>query len=322
MSKSVAAELDGLESLPDDAEAGAVAGPLRHAFATRSPSAVARAAGLVARFKAGALESEMAYAFDHFLGAGAKSDRHCSAKLAIAVALRAIRSEERDLYVRGMLHYWPERPRLGQRDQAASLRIACAEALGEVGHFDLLMHLADLLGDPTPAVRVAAANLLGASGEREARSLLRLKVRCGDQAPEVTDACFAALVGRDVEEAVAFIAEFLQAEDERMRTMAMLALGQSEHEGALKPLVAYWKRLKTADERDSAAVAIALLRKRPAIEFLLGLIDEGGDDAEGAIRALAAFRANLQIRGQVEAAVERADDYRTRKCFEANFRPG
>jgi HEAT repeat protein len=322
MSKSAAAELQELESLPDDADVGAVAGPLRRAFATRSPSAVARAAGLAARFKVRALESELADAFDHFLGAGVKSDRHCAAKLAIAIALRAIRSEDRDLYLRGMRHYWPARPRLGQRDQAASLRIACAEALADVGHFDLLMHLADLLGDPTPAVRVAAANLLGASGERESRSLLRLKVHCGDAASEVTDACFAALIVQDVEEAVPFIAEFLFAEDERLRTMAMLALGQSEHEGALKPLTAYWKRLKTADERDSAAVAIALLRKRSAIEFLLSLIDEGGDDAEGAIRALAAFRANLQIRGQVETAIDRADDFVLRRCFEANFRAG
>jgi HEAT repeat protein len=320
MPKSTTAELQDLESLSSVPDVQTVVGPLRRAFAARSSATTARAANLVARFKVDALESDMTTAFEHFLEAEAKSDNLCSAKLAIVKALRAVQSEARELYVLGMQHYWPSRPRSGQRDQAAGLRIACAEALADVGHLDLLMHLADLLGDPTPAVRVAAALALASTGEREARSLLRLKARCGDAAPEVTDACFAALLNLDAKTAIPFIAEFLSAEDEKLRIMAALALGQSEHPDALDHLTACWKRLTTMDSRSDLLVAIALLRYARATDFLLSLIDDGGEEAEGAIRALASFKADPQTRHKVESAVDRADDRSLRRYFEARFR--
>ncbi|MDR3620678.1 MAG: HEAT repeat domain-containing protein [Paludisphaera borealis] len=320
MPKSITAELQDFESLSNVSDVQIVVGPLKRAFAARSSSTIAKAASLVAKFKVHALEYDMSTAFEHFLGAGARSDNLCSAKLAIVKALRAIHSEERGLYVLGMQHYWPSRPRPGQRDQAAGLRIACAEALADIGHIDLLMHLADLLGDPTPGVRVAAARALSSTGEREAKSLLRLKVRCGDAASEVTDACFAALLNHDAKSAIPFIGEFLAAEDEKLRILAALALGQSEHQDALDHLTACWKRLSTMDSRSDILVAVALLRYPRAVDFLLSLIDDGGEDAEGAVQALASFKADPQTRRKVESAVNRADEPSLRRCFEARFR--
>ncbi|WP_020466198.1 HEAT repeat domain-containing protein [Singulisphaera acidiphila] len=306
-----------MSSLADSQDA---VGPLRRALASRSSSMISRAASLAARFHVREVEPDLQTAFDHFLGKGAGSDNLCSAKIAVVKALRALNSEGKDLYVRGMQHYWPARPRQGQRDQAATLRIVCADALTEVGHLELLTYLIDLLADPTPGVRVAAALALGSTGEREATLLLRLKALSVDESPEVLEACFTALLSLEAAAAVPFIGRFLVAEDEKVKMTAALALGQSEHQDALDLLTACWNRQTTQDSRSDLLVAIALLRYPRAIEFLVSLVDGGEDDAENALRALATFRADPQVLRRVELAIDRTNDPLLRRSFEAKFR--
>lgn len=318
--RSAAAELQELEALTSVPDVQIVVGPLKRVLAGRSSATLAKAAILAAKFQVREVEPELKAAFEHFLGKGAGNDPLCSAKVAIVKALRALGADDGGLYLRGMQHYWPARPRAGQRDQAASLRIVSAEALAEAGCLDLLTHLTDLLGDPTPAVRVAAALALGSTGERNAALPLRLKALSGDEASEVLEACFTALLNLDATTAVSFLGRFLDADEERSSLTAALALGQSEHPNALDLLAGRWKRQLTNESRSDLLVAIALLRYPRAVDFLCAIIGEGGDDAEDAIHALAAFKTDLQIRRRVESAIERTDDDSLRRCFEASFR--
>jgi HEAT repeat protein len=317
---SVTALLKDLESNSELRNTPVTQSALRQVLAAKNGELVARGAHLAAKVGIAELEQELCAAFAHFLEDGADSDKRCVAKRAIVKALADLKLNARDLFLKGMRFYWPETPYTGQSDEAAGLRIICIETLALFGHPNLLFDLLDRLFDPTPDVRAATVRTLGSTAERAAALLLRFKALTGDREVSVMDACFSALIAVDKEGSIPFVADFLSSGAERVRTAAALALGESESDLALDCLVEARRHAYDHDFRMDLNVAIALLRRPRAIDYLVSLVESGGKDAEDAVKALAIFRSNRSLVDRIETSVEKLNQQSVTSIFAEKFR--
>lgn len=176
----------------------------------------AEAADLAKARQATDLAPDLAGAFRRFLVEPEKTDKQRRAKLAIAEALREFGHDDEALFWKGARHAQPEPIWGGSQDTAAPLRICCAHALVQLRARGVLP-LADLLCDPEKPARIGAAQALASHGTEAAALLLRLKIRCGDEQPEVVGECFAGLIALEPEEGVALAAEYLRADQATIR---------------------------------------------------------------------------------------------------------
>jgi HEAT repeat protein len=155
----------------------------------------------------------------------------------------------------------------------------------------MLAYLTDLLVDHSKVVRVEAVRAIGAAGGLEGALLIRLKARAGDREPEVTGQCLSAMAALGE---IAFVTEFLDADNPDVRMEAAAALAESREPEAVQPLGEFWKKLK--DPRDKRAL-IQLLAVSPS-EGAGALLRRIGED-EGdslAAEALAAWRGSRHAR--------------------------
>jgi hypothetical protein len=318
--KSITIRVRELETDATAAGSAIARNTLRQALGTKKSALVAQTAELAAKLELHELDADLCAAFEYFIDEGAASDKRCVAKRAIVKALAELKLNQHDLFLQGMRFYWPERPWPGRSDDASGLRILCVETLGQFGHPDLLFDLLDPLSDPTPDVRIAALRAFGSTGERAAALLLRYMARSGDAEAPVIDACFSALIALQGVEAIPFVAEFLSTGSERVRTAAALALGESEHESALDLLVQCRQRQYDEDFRMDLLVAIAMLRRPRALDYLISLIASGGSDAENALQALAIHRSNPSLVARIKAAVETLDEPAVTSLLATKFR--
>lgn len=239
-----------------------------------------------------------------------KRDPGCAAKTSLARALYRLGERAHDVYLRGVRHVQREPVWGGSVDTAIELRGVCALGLVRSDYPDALIELADLLADPEPMARVAAAQAIAYS-ERDdvGLPLLRVKARLGDSEPRVTAACFAALLTLAPDRSLPFVTGYLRVPAAEVREAALLALGESRLAGALTPLCAAATAAATAAEREVALTAIALLRSDAGWDYLLSVVRDGdGSHAQGALDALATYRADSRLRERVLAAVEQRGD--------------
>ncbi len=276
---------------------------LRKALGDKNSHVMATAAEIVAENELSELEADLAKAFGALLKQPAKADPGCRAKHALADALYHLESAAEEVFLPGARHIQLEPVWGGQADTAAALRGVCGLGLVRMHHRHALIVLADLLADPEPDARIAAARALGYSGDLAAAPLLRFKARSGDERPEVVYECFLALLKVDAEIALPFVAGFLRQADPALAESAALALGESRQDGALEVLCAAWEDTFDADIRRILLLAIATLRSEAAIDYLLDMVREGArPHAEAALEALRMYQPDPAIWRRVTQA--------------------
>jgi len=309
----------------DPAAAGAAA-QLRDALRAKTGILVAAAAKIVGEHALVDLAGELAPAYERLVERAVERDPGCRGKVAIARALHALDRWEEAVFAGGVRYVQREPAYGGPADTAGELRGVCGLAHAHFGRGDALDVLGELLADPEPVARVAAAQGLGDAGRAEATALLRFKALVGDDESEVLVATFGSLLALDPDGGVAFAARVLDVDAGDRAAAAALALGQSRREAA-HPILVGWCEGRGAEQRARVGyLALALLRVEPAIRYLLDIV-RGGDvvDARAALVALATFRddAGLAARA-VEAAMahgDRAVIAEAQKAFRISARP-
>ena len=132
--------------------------------------------------------------------------------------------------------------------------------------------------------------------------MLRLKALSRDE-PEVLGECFAALLRAEPAKSLEFVAKFLDHHEEAVAEAAALALGDSRLESAFPVLRDAYERSHGRPLRRSLLLAIALLRREIAIDYLLDLVQNGADQASAdAIAALAMYEKDPNLQERLDLA--------------------
>ena len=255
------------------------------------------------------LVPQLVAAFERFMTNPARTDKGCRAKAAIAEALVQVGSDEQDLFLRGIRHVQREPTYGGSVDTAVELRGSCALGLARMNYPELQLELADLLADPEPGARAAAARAIAYSGNPAGIALLRLRVRMGgDDAPVLIE-YFTALLKLAPKSSLPFVRCFLDDRGTDRAEAAVLALGESRIPEALDMLTNWYEKTLQSDLRRTGLLAIAMLRSEKAFGFLLSIIEEGSAAAaRDALAALAMYKHDEALVQRVRDAAERRDD--------------
>src|SRR5207237_5519130 len=172
-------------------------------------------------------------AFDRFMVDPATIDKGCSAKTSIAKALYELEARAETVFLTGIHHRQLEGVWGGSSDTAAELRGLCGLGLVRCNYRDVMIELGDLLMDPEPSCRIMAARAIAYSENDAGLPLLRMKVLGGDQNSDVIGECFTALLRLSPRKNVEFVARYMDDDDEDLRQLAILALGESRLPAAL-----------------------------------------------------------------------------------------
>jgi HEAT repeat protein len=261
---------------------------LRKRLGDRSNLVVAAAATIAGENALVELASDLEAAFDRFLANPLKDDKLCRAKIAVVQALDKMEHQDPDVFLRGARYVQLEPVWGGTEDSAPPLRAAAVVALARAAGSSSLPLLVDALADPAKDVRIAAALALGAVGTEAAGLVLRLKVRVGDDDPDVLSECLGGLLAVDPKENLAIVIEFLEPSNAPTCEAAALALGKSRLPESLGPLTACWQRSHSPVLRQQLLLAIAILRRPAAIDYLMELA--ASEEEPTAIAALSALK--------------------------------
>ena len=130
-----------------------------------------------------------------------------------------------------------------------------------------------------------------------------LKALSGDE-PEVLGECFAALLRAAPAPSPEFVAKFLDHREEAVVEAAALALGYSRLEGAFAVLRDAFERTRALPlRRRTLLLAIALLRRENAIDYLLDLVQNGEvQTSADAVAALAMYEKDPNLQERLERA--------------------
>jgi len=305
MSRSLSLEdrLEALEALRSDPVSEESRAALQKALSYKTSHVVARAAEIAGEFHISELEGDLVAAFDRFMTNPQKTDPGCAAKTAIAEALYRMEAYQPDLFLEGIGHVQLEPVWGGRQDTAAKLRGTCALALVRLNYSNVLILLAQLLADPEPDARIAAARAIGYAGQDAGVPLLRYKALVGDPHPQVLCDCFMAMLQLDPEPSLSFVAGFLQRDDLALQEAAAVALGESRLVQAFPFLETAWEDAEEPDLRRALLLGIALLRHERGLTFLLSLIEGGGVAGSEALAAVGMYREDARIWDRVEAAI-------------------
>ena len=209
---------------------------VRRRLGDRSNLVAAAAAAIAGENALVGLARDLEAAFDRFLVDPLKDDKLCRAKIAIVQALDRMEHPDADIFLKAARHVQLEPVWGGSEDSAPPLRAAAVVALARSEGAGALPLLDDALADPAKEVRTAAASALGAVGTEAAGLALRLKVRLGDDDPDVLSECLGGLLAVDPGSNLALVAEYLDPSDPAACEAAALALGRSRRAEALDPL--------------------------------------------------------------------------------------
>lgn len=280
---------------------------LRKTLAGANALLVSKAAEAVSHHKLRNLLPEVVEAFDRFMSKGAKEDKGCVGKTALAETLDALSYEATEPFFRGVRYIQLESVYGGKADTAARLRSVCAVALVRTGRReDVLIELTTLLMDREPEPRRVAAQNLGFALPSEASELLlRLKVLAGGDVPDVLGDCFSSLLHLAPQRSMEFVTGYLSDNDPEVAQAAAIALAQSQNrQSALDILIKAFENNFRAEYKESFLAAIALARIPPAIDFLEKVItNEHPILAAAAIRAMAIHRGDEQLKSRARSAV-------------------
>ncbi|HEX8915729.1 MAG TPA: HEAT repeat domain-containing protein [Humisphaera sp.] len=297
-------QLTVLRQVPSSPEFAAA---LRKALAQASPVLVARAAELCARHGRGELVPDLVAAYERTAArGGADADRQYVARTAVAKALVDLKAgvEADRVYLHGVRPGGGGSAAASYNDPAAELRAACGFGLVIANHRRALVVNTDLLADPAPLVRVAAARALAGTGQPAAALPLRLKLSLGDREPEVLAECVTGLMTLAAAESVDAAARATYHEDEGVRAAAAIALGTSRQPEALEVLQAAFSREGEPAVRKTILIAAASTRSAAAADWLIEVVARQPVPAAAeAIEALGPYRLDETVRRRVGEAV-------------------
>jgi hypothetical protein len=299
--QSLEAQLAELNNLRADPVSPAAIAKLRQALAGKVNHLVAKAARIAAEFELEPLEADLVAAFERLIDRPWQADPGCAAKTAIVEALHRLGARQEQLFLAGLRHRQPEPVYGGQEDTAPKLRVACALGLARLRYPEVMLELADLLADPEPEARLGAVRAIGYANLEAGAPLLRFKAHLGDDKIEIIQECFSVLLKLAPAPSLSFVAAFLDAADPAVAESAALALGESRLAQAFPLLKRAWDKTLNPDLRRSLLLALALLRHKPALEFILSLLAEtSAATARDIVAVLKLFQADEELWRQVE----------------------
>jgi hypothetical protein len=305
--RQIEAEVERLNLLHNAAPSEAAAA-LRKALSDRVNLIVAKAAKMAAEMRLPDLLPDLLRAFDRLFEKPVERDPQCWGKNALSKSLVALDYRESAPFLRGIHHIQMEPVWGGEADTAATLRGTCALALPscfDIARGAILRHLVDSLADRALPVRSDAVRAIAQMQGDEAILLLRLKARQGDAESEVTGQVFDYLFQLEHDQALPFVAEFLQPKLGTVAEEAALALGSSRLTGAASLLEESFARQRDPDFRQVLLRALSSTRQPQALDYLLNMVRNSREaDALCALEALALHRDSADIRRQVEHAAE------------------
>ena len=308
--RQIEAEVERLNLLRDASPTDASAA-LKKALTDRVNLIVAKAAKLTGELRLPDLIPDLLRAFDRLFEKPVERDPQCWGKTAIAKALVSLDHHEAAPFVRGVHHIQMEPVWGGEADTAATLRGTCALALpscADIARSQILRHLVDALADRALPVRTDAIRAVAQMQGDEAVLLLRLKARQGDTESEVVGQAFDYLFQLEGDQALPFVADFLQPKLGPIAEEAALALGSARRPGAAALLQESFVRQRDPDFREVLLRAISSTREPRALDFLLNMVRNNREaEAAAALEALALHRDSAEIRRQVEHAAEERD---------------
>jgi HEAT repeat protein len=262
----------------------------------------AKAARIAGEWQAFDLTPELVAAFDRFMVKPESSDKRCAAKIEILKALCKLEYSSPSVFRRALQHIQLEPTWGGSSDTAAEVRALGAMGLAQTNYSDALEEIVPVLLDPQRDARIGAVRAIGASGLPGGELLLRLKALSGDE-PDVLGECFAALLRAEPSKSPEFVAKFLGHHEEAVAEAAALALGDSRLESAFAVLREAFEHTHAQPVRRTLLLAIALLRRENAIDFLLDLAQNGGTQASAdAVAALAMYEQDPSLRERLNRA--------------------
>jgi HEAT repeat protein len=282
---------------------------LKRVIQSKHAIAVARAAKLVNKMQFQVLIPDLVSAFERFILNAAVTDQSCIAKKAIAETLYRLDYSQESLFLQGIKHVQMESVWGGKVDTAPGLRGICALGLVRMNYPQVMVELADLLADPEPEARICAARAIAYTDNPQGVPLLRLKVKMGDQDPQVLSECFIALLKLAPTHSLALVSEFLNRPEAQICEMAALAIGESRIQEAFLTLRQWWERSRSPELRSIALLAIAMCRHDEALEFLLSLVKKGKpSEAKDAVAALELYRQDSTLWQKVCQSISKRGD--------------
>jgi HEAT repeat protein len=280
---------------------------LRRILNSKYANAIAQAAKLVKDHEIALLVPELVAAFHRCLVKPVETDPSCKAKERIADALYHLAYGEEDFFLTGIHHVQPEPVWGGSIDTAAALRGVCALGLVRMNYAEMMTELADLLADPEPIARSAAAQAIAYSESPQGIPLLRLKIQLGDPEPSVMGDCFTALLKLAPTQSLSLVARYL--EQPQLAELAALALGESRRPEALEILKTWWQTTRDAELQQTGLLAIATLRQPESIDFLMTLLETGpARVAKAALAALDIYPQTAEIWQRVQQITQARRD--------------
>jgi HEAT repeat protein len=262
----------------------------------------AKAARIAGEWHAAEWTPELVAAFDRFMVKPESTDRRCAAKIEILKALCSLEHPAPAIFRRAIRHVQMEPTWGGSVDTAAEVRALAAMGLAQTDYPEALEEILPLLLDSERDARMGAVRAIAASGLAGGVLLLRLKALTGDE-PEVLGECFAALLRTEPTQSLEFVAKFLEHGEEAIAEAAALALGDSRLESAFAVLRDAAQRALPRSLRRTVFLAIALLRRENAIEYLLDAVQNGASQAsEDAVAALAMYEHDPALQERIERA--------------------
>jgi HEAT repeat protein len=293
---------------------------LRAYLKNRSNLVVAKAAKVVGELKLSELVPDLVVAFDRMWVNPAKLDKRCAAITEIVSALYELDYVEPDVYLRTIHHVQKEASFGPPVDTAALLRGMSAQGLLRTPYRGAIPLVVDLLADPEPPARLGAVRALAANGGEAGPLLLRLKVLTGDEDPEISSECFSGLLSAAPEESLAFVAKYLDGDDDVIVEAAIWALGQSRLTAALPALQDKWKRTVDKTLRKTLAAALAASRLEEAIAYLCSQLKAADLRTAGEIViALSNYAGSETVRTAVAAAVQERGELTLTEIFREHF---
>jgi HEAT repeat protein len=281
---------------------------LRDALTHASAIPAARVAATIASRRLGGFEDALRQCFTRFTQNPIKTDPGCRAKLAVLEALDQLELSDPAPFLAGARCVQKEASWGPPIDTAGGVRARAIVALARIGFADFFLVAGELLVDPLSMVRRAAVDALAHHGDRGGAGLAMLKLRSGDDDHQVTMACASALLALAPEWGLRELEPMLLGDDESLRELAAIALGQSGREDGLDLLFAYLDRAVSPDDRAPALRAVGTHRSDRARQFLLDRIAEGSEpEAKAAIESLGARSFEPGLGALVREAARRND---------------
>ena len=177
------------------------------------------------------------------------------------------------------------------------------------------------MADPAKDVRIAAAVALGAVGGESASLVLRLKVRLGDKDPEVFSESLGGLLAVNPKENLRLVTEFLEPSNTVACEAAALALGNSRLPEALDPLKECWLRSRDSELGEHLLLAIALLRRPNATDYLLELVASNTEEtAIAVLSTLKIYKNDPHLRDRIAKLVHERKSGELQTFFDRAFR--